>query len=790
MTLVGTTVLRVEDHHLLIGDTCFVADVDLPGALHVRYVTSTMAHAQLVSVDVAAARAVSGVVDVLVASDVGVDPLAPMVQAAPVEMVRPLLAEGVVRFVGEPIVAVVAETEHAAADGVAAVEVEYEPLPAVVRVEESRRDGVLLFPGAGTNVVASNRGGAVGALPFDECEVVVEADFVNQRVAPCPIETRVAASVWGDDGRLTHYASCQGAHPIRTQLSTVHGIPPDQIRVVTADVGGSFGAKGRAYPEELLLPVIAKRTGRPVRWMPSRSDDMVGLGHSRAQHQQVRIGGMRDGTIRCLEVHVLADAGAYPGIAPNLANNTGNLLPGPYRIEHVRWTNECVLTNTTPITAYRGAGRPEAAAIMDRAVDRFAAEVGLDPVVVRRKNLLRPDEFPWRSPTGLTYDSGAYERALDLALENVDYDGLRVEQRRRREDGDAMLLGIGVSVFIDRTAGVPGSEYGSIELLASGDVLVKTGSSPYGQGHHTAWAMLVADRTGLPMDRITVVHGDTDVVPRGGVTGGSRSAQKAGSAVAQATDALVAEARRRAADLLEASVDDIVLEEGVFHVRGAPGATTVNWTQLASYLRATRAAGVGSASEQPAAERQALRPKGLPAQSEAISQSEAMLRCEADFEGDGPTFPFGAYVAVVEVDTETGFLTLERIVTVDDAGTILNPMLALGQVHGGLAQGIAQGMFEEFVYDDDGNPLTSTFADYGIPTAADLPSFECSLTETPSPNNPLGFKGIAESGTIGGPPALQNAVVDALSHLGVRHLDLPVTPERIWQAITEATRIA
>ena len=773
--LVGTSVLRTEDHHLLVGDTRFVGDVDLPNALHVRYVTSTLAHATLVRVDVSEARRVPGVVDVLVAADLDVAPLKPLVPTAPAAMLRPLLATGTVRFVGEPIVAVVAESDAAATDGAALVEVEYDALPVVVDVARARRDEVLLFPEAGTNVVATSAGGTEGPLPFDECDLVLELDFVNQRVAPCPIETRVAASVWGDDGRLTHYASCQGAHPIRTQLASVHGLPAEQIRVVTADVGGSFGAKARAYPEELLLPLIAKRNGRPARWTPDRSDDMVGLGHSRAQRQHVRIGGMRDGTIRCLEVHVLADSGAYPGIAPNLANNTGNLLPGPYRIESVRWTNECVLTNTTPIVAYRGAGRPEAAAIMDRAVDCFAAEAGLDPADVRRTNLLRPDELPWKSPTGLTYDSGRYEHALDLALAAVGYERLRDEQRRRRDARDPKALGIGLSVFIDRTAGVPGSEYGAVELQPGGRVLVKTGSSPYGQGHHTAWAMLVADRTGLPMDRITVVHGDTDVVPRGGVTGGSRSAQKAGTAVAQATDALVAEAKRIAADLLEASVDDIVLDvdnDATFHVAGARGAATVSWSDVAS-----RVAGVGSASAQPAAERQARSPGG------PLGAERGSLQCESDFEGEGPTFPFGAYVAVVEVDTETGSVRLERIVTVDDAGTILNPMLALGQVHGGLAQGIAQAMFEEFVYDDDGNPLTATFTDYMIPSAADLPSFESSLTETPSPNNPLGFKGIAESGTIGGPPAVQNAVVDALAHLGVRHLDLPITPERVWRAV-------
>jgi aerobic carbon-monoxide dehydrogenase large subunit len=746
--LQGTPVLRTEDHHLLVGDTSFVADVPLPGALHVAYVTSTVAHARI-TVDVSAARTAPGVVDVVTAADHGVAPLKPMVPSAPASMVRPLLADGVVRFVGEPIVAVAAETAAQAADAVALVEVDYEPLPVVVRPEDAAVEGApLLFPDAGTNVAARNEG---GNADFGSCEVVVEATFRNQRVAPCPIETRVAASTWTPDGRLLHYASCQGAHPIRTQLATVHGLEPEQIRVITSDVGGSFGAKGRAYPEELLLPVIARRTGRPARWTPDRSDDMVGLGHSRAQVQHVRVGGRRDGTIEALEVHVLADTGAYVGIAPNLANNTGNLLPGPYRIERVRWTNECVVTNTTPITAYRGAGRPEAAALMDRAVDVFAAEVGLDPVEVRRRNLLRPDEFPWRSPTGLTYDSGDYGRALDAALAAVGYDELRREQARRRSRGEARLLGIGVSVFIDRTAGVPGSEYGAVTLRPDGSVLVHTGSSPYGQGHYTAWAMLVADRTGLPMDRIEVFHGDTDVVPRGGVTGGSRSAQKAGTAVAQATDQLVAEARRLAADLLEASVDDVVLTDGRFHVRGAPGATTVGWTEVAAAI-------------------------------EADPGSE-VLRCEADFEGEGPTFPFGAYVAVVEVDTETGGVDLQRIVTVDDAGTVLNPLLALGQVHGGLAQGIAQGLFEEFVYDDDGNPLTSTFADYMIPSAADLPSFESTLQETPSPNNPLGFKGIAESGTIGGPPAVQNAVVDALAHLGVRHLDLPLTPERIWRAL-------
>ncbi|HET6795137.1 MAG TPA: molybdopterin cofactor-binding domain-containing protein, partial [Acidimicrobiales bacterium] len=379
--------------------------------------------------------------------------------------------------------------------------------------------------------------------------------------------------------------------------------------------------------------------------------------------------------------------------------------------------------------------------------------VGLDPAEVRRRNLVPPDAFPHRSATGLVYDSGDYEAALGMALEAVDYDGVRREQSARRESGDRVLPGVGMATFVDRTAGVPGSEYGSVELLADGGLRVLTGSSPYGQGHHTSWAMLVSDRTGVPMERIEVVHGDTAVVPRGGVTGGSRSVQKAGSALALASDELVRRAREAAADLLEAAVDDVVLDTasgGRFHVAGTP-ARAVGWADVA-------------------------------ASPAALATEDRSLRCEVDFSGDS-TFPSGAYVAVVEVDTDTGKVDLRRFVAVDDAGRILNPLLAEGQVHGGLAQGIAQALYEEFVYDDDGNPLTVTFADYGIPAATELPPFESLLRETPSPNNPLGAKGIAESGSIGAPPAVQNAVVDALSHLGVRHIDMPCTPERVWAAI-------
>ncbi len=749
MTLHGTRVIRTEDPRLLTGGACFVDDVELPDAAYVTYVTSMAAHARITGVDVAEARAVAGVLDVVTAAELDIGPYPPVNPAFPEAMARPLLADGVVRFVGEPIVAIVSETREAGADAATAVVVDLDPLPPLVDPEASLRGEALLFPDAGTNVVLHAEGGlAADDVDVDSCEVVVRATFRSARVAPCPIETRVGASRWEPDGRLTHWSSCQGAHPIRAMLCRVHGLEPDQVRVVSPDVGGSFGAKGRAYPEEVLLPWLARRVGRPVRWVPSRSQDMVGLGHSRAQIQHVELGGRRDGTFEALRVRLLADAGAYALAGPLLPRNTGALSSGVYRIPQIHWEMDAVATSTTPTTAYRGAGRPEAAALLERAVDLYAAEAGLDPVEVRRRNLLKPADFPYSTPTGLTYDSGDYERALDLALRTARHDELRAEQRERRERGDRVQLGIGVATFLDRTAGVPGSEYGASELRADGTVLVKTGSNPYGQGHHTSWAMLVADRTGLALDAIEVVHGDTDVIPRGGITGGSRSVQRAGSAVAAAADQLVARAREAAANLLEAAVDDVVLdvdEGGRFHVAGTP-ARWVDWDAVA-----------------------------------AATESDP-LRCESDVEGD-PTFPSGAYVAVVEVDTETGEARVRNFVTVDDAGRILNPLLAEGQVHGGVAQGIAQALLEEFSYDADGNPLTASFADYEVVTAAELPWFESALVETPSPNNPLGAKGIAESGTIGAPPAVQNAVIDAVRHLGVTHIDMPCTPEKVWRAI-------
>jgi carbon-monoxide dehydrogenase large subunit len=752
--LIGTSVLRVEDPRLLRGDTTYVANLDLAGCLAAHYVTSIEAHARITGIDTSEARNMPGVVEVLTAADIDLGPIPKLFGNYPDGCERPILATDRVRFVGEAIAVVVAETESQAADAAEAIIVDYESLPAAVDLGRAAADEALVFPEIGTNVMVTETGGTEGEADFSDCELVVEGEFVNQRLAPCPVETRVAASLWTDDGRLVHYASCQGSHPIQKGLAGYYGLDVADVRVITADVGGSFGAKARFYPEDLMLPYLAKRTGRPVRFSPFRMADMVGLGHSRGHRQRVKIGGDRDGTLKVLSVEVIVDCGAYPVAGLALGRNSTKVLPGPFRIPRVHWLLRAVATNTTPLVAYRGAGRPEGGALVDRAVDLFASRIDMDPLEIRRKNLLTADELPYTNPTGTLYDSGDYHEALELVASEVGYDDVKAEQGRRRSSGDSKQIGIGLSTFIDRTAGVAGTEFGSVELKPDGGLRVLTGSSPYGQGHYTTWSMLVSDRTGVPIENIEVFHGDTDIVPRGGNTGGSRSAQKAGSAIAQAADTFVSEAKGRAGDLLEAATADVVLDvaTGHFHVAGAAGAASVSWLDLA-------------VSVQPA------------------DPNDGLIKCEADFDTDGPSAPYGAYAAVVEVDTDTGHVELVRIVTVDDAGTILNPMIALGQVHGGVGQGIGQALYEEFVYDDAGNPLTSNFLDYAFPSAAEMPSFECHLTEHASPLNPLGAKGIAESGTIGGVPAVQNAVIDALSHLGIEHLDLPVTPQRVWSAL-------
>lgn len=745
MSILGNRVVRVEDPRFLTTGGTYVEDLVLEGAVWLTYVRSTIAHAHIESIDTSDAVAMPGVLAVFTGEDLAELGTAPhLLPVFPDGMRRPFVARDVVRYVGQPVVAVIAESRALGIDAAEQVVVDYDPLTPVVDPEAAARDEVLLFPDVGTNTVT--RFESESTADFDDCEVVVELRIVNQRMTGAPIEPRSGAAYWTEEGRLVHYSACQGAHPTRDLLAEVYGLDRTEVRVVVPDMGGGFGAKSRTYPEEVALGFYARAVGRPVRWTESRTENMMAMPHGRGQIQRSRMGGTRDGRITAYELDVVQDAGAFPLMGAFLPMMTQRMLNGVYDITNVGYRSVSVATNTVSTTAFRGAGRPEAAVAVERTLDRFAAEIGMDPAEVRRRNMIPRFTEPYTTGIGTVYDVGDYPEALRRALEAVGYDKLREEQAERRQAGDHLLLGIGIGVYVEITAGGPSSEYGAVELGPGGRVEVRSGSTPYGQGHDTTWAMIVADRTGVPMDHVDVVHGDTDLVPSGGLTVGSRSVQLGGSAIADATTKLVNAARQRAADLLEAAVDDVVLdaETGRFHVVGTP-ATAVDW--------ATIAEGPGPA-----------------------------LVEVSDFAAAMPTFPFGAHVAVVEVDVDTGRCRLERIVAVDDAGTLINPLLAEGQVHGGLAQGIAQALLEEIRYDADGNPLTTNFADYLVIGATELPSFEVDHLETPTWVNELGAKGVGESGTVGSIPAVYNAVIDALSHLGVKHLETPLHPERVWRA--------
>jgi carbon-monoxide dehydrogenase large subunit len=748
MSIMGTRVVRNEDPVFLSRGATYTDDLTderLTGALHLTLVRSPLAHAMITSADVEQAREAPGVVAVVTAADIDLVP-ALLFPAADPGMVRPWLATDRVRFVGEPVVAVLTEQVYQGQDAADLVEIDYDPLPAVVDLRAAASDEVLLFPDVGTNT--SNGFGLKNEFDehlFDDCEVVVTQELVNQRLAACALETRAASAAWGADGRVTLWCSTQNAQSARDEVAGWLGVDAGLVHVITPDVGGGFGAKIGADPEFALVCWLAKYTGRPVRWNESRSENMTGMLHGRAQRQTITIGGNADGDVLAYRIDVLADAGAYPRIGILLPMFTRMMAPGVYDIPKVESRARVVVTTTTSTGAYRGAGRPEATAAIERGMDLFAAEIGKDPAEVRRRNLVSPDKFPFTTKGGAVYDSGEYAKALDAVLEAGDYQQLRAEQAARRERGDVVQLGIGVSVFVEITGGGAFSEDASVEVHPDGTVTVLTGTSPHGQGHATAWAMLAHEHLGIDIDKITVKHGDTDLIPRGGGTMGSRSLQTGGVAVYQAAGELVELAKQRAADLLEANVDDLVVADGAVKVKGTDSGVTL--AQLAERER---------------------------------------LQVDSNFDGGAPSYPFGAHLAVVEVDTESGKAVVDRIITVDDAGPVLNPLLAHGQRHGGIAQGIAQALLEEVVYDDDGNPLTATFADYAFPSAAELPSFTLIEMETPTHLNPLGVKGIGEAGTIGATPAVQSAVIDAVSHLGVRHIDMPTSPLRVWTAINAA----
>ena len=731
----GGVVKRREDRRLITGAGQFTDDVQLAGCLHAVFVRSTLAHARIKGIDTAEATAMPGVVAICAAADLEFESFTP----------RPRLATDTVRFVGDAIAVVIGETREAAVDAAAAVVVDYEPLPAVIDSTAALALGApRVYADRDDNLILDFEIGEPGAL--EGADVSVRRRFVNQRLAAVPIEANAALVEPDGEGGLRMWVSTQVPFRVRSQVADSLGLPEEKVRVIAPDVGGAFGAKLMTYPEQTVLAAVVRKLDRPVRWFEYRTENMVAMSHGRAQVQDVALGATREGKLVGLEAEVVADSGADAGLGAALPGYTMLMSSGVYQIPKIRFRTSSVLTNTTVVSAYRGAGRPEAISMVERVMDLLALELGMDPVELRRRNFIR-GPFPYTTAAGALYDSGDYERALDLAVEAAGYEDLRREQKARRERGDRVQLGIGVSCYVEMTAVQLTSELAVARVEADGSVVVSAGTTASGQGHETAYAQLVSSLLDVPIDSVTVVQSDTGRVRSGDGTYGSRSLQLGGSALLGACLGLVDAARAEAARRLEAGDEDVVrFEGGRFGVAGVPD-SALSWADLAS---------------------------------------SATLVVEHEFEQDGQTFPFGCHIAVVEVDVETGQASLVRHIAVDDCGTVLNKMLVEGQIHGGVAQGAAQALYEEFVYDAEGNPLTTSLTDYAIPSIGEIPFLETVSMQTPTPLNPLGMKGVGESGTIGSTPAVQNAVIDAVSHLGVRHIDMPAHPMRVWEAIQAA----
>jgi carbon-monoxide dehydrogenase large subunit len=757
-SILGNPVLRKEDPGILEGTTRFLDDLAIEGLLHSTFVRSTVAHARITGIDTSDAKTMPGVVAVYVAADLDLPAVHGFIMLPPT-MNRPPLAVDTVRFVGDIIAMVVADTKAHASDAAEMVIVDYDDLPAVATIEAALTDGApLVHEAQGSNVANGMGTGPVEGV-LDDAEVVVRQRIVNQRVAPVPMEPAGIVAVPGEaDGGLSIWVSSQGPHGVRDELAMVLGLDPANVRARTAAVGGGFGAKQGMIVEYVLVAKVALALGRPVKWTETRSENMVAMWHGRGMVHDVELGVKRDGTITGLKVFTNAEAGAYAVVGAFLPFFTQMMASNVYAIPKIEYTWQAVMTNTTPVAAYRGAGRPEAIHLVERILDIAADELDIDPVEIRRRNYIPPDAFPYMPNTGLgaTYDTGEYAKALDAALEHAGYDELRAEQKARRERGDPILLGIGVASYLEISAPmVTTREFGAIEVEHDGTVTARVGTSAHGQGHETAFSQVVASTLGVRFEDVRIVQSDTDEVPRGGGTGGSRSGQIGGSVLLVASQEVLAQGKRVAAHLLEANPDDIVVGDGGLEVAGVP-ASRLTWSELAAAVKDP-----------------AKRPEGI----------ADRLQHELDFKAGGSSFPFGSHVAVVEIDADTGRTELVRHIAVDDCGTIINPLIVGGQQHGGIAQGVAQALWEGVQYDDDANPITANLMDYAMPSAAELPSYDTYNTVTPTPLNPLGAKGIGESATLGSTPAVHNAVMDALSHRGIRHIDMPCTAERVWRAL-------
>lgn len=768
--LMGAEVKRKEDPRLVTGTSTYVTDVTLPGMHYVAFVRSPHAHARIRAVDTAAARRRPGVRAVVTGEDLRPH-AAPLplggggeggggASAENVGRKHYPLSVGRVRYVGEAVAAVVATTEAGAVDAAAEVVVDWEPLPAVADAFAAMAEGApLLFEDAPKNVEHENqiKAGDPDAA-FAAARRVVRQRMLSQRLAGIPLEPR--ACVAAPDpatGGLVVWATNQAPHALRNDLATVLGLPQSVVRVIAPEMGGGFGVKFGCYPEDATVAALARLHKMPLRWTETRVEHLMATTHGRAQEADVEAAVEDDGTITALRLRVTANVGAYP-IFTFIPDLTLMMAVGVYRIPNVDLRSTCVFTNSTPVAAYRGAGRPEAAYYVERLVDIVAHELGLSPEAVRRRNFIPPDAFPYAAPTGQRYDSGEYDRALGRALELARYTERRAEQRDRREGGDRRLLGIGLACYVEMCGFGP-FESAVVRVEPGGAVTAFTGTSAHGQGHETTFAQIIADHLGVDFDRVVVRHGDTMNTPMGNGTGGSRSLAVGGSAILRATLKVQEKARRIAAHVLEAAAEDVVLADGRYQVKGAPhSALTI--AQIAAHAYG-----------------EAL-PEGI----------ESGLEATDFFRPPQLVYPFGAHVAVVEVDRDTGRVTVRDYVSVDDCGVRVSPVLVAGQVHGGLAQGIAQALLEELVYDAGGQLMTASLMDYAVPHADDLPSFQTGATVTATPFNPMGAKGIGEAATIGSTPAVVNAVVDALQPFGVRHLDMPLRPARIWEAIRAADR--
>lgn len=761
---IGARVRRKEDPRLITGASTYTDDLNLPNAGYCAILRSPHARARILSIDASAARAMEGVLRVVtgrdVESSIGGLPVAHKIEGL-LEPPHRVLAIGEVRFVGDGVAAVVAEDPFTARDALELIEVEYEELEPVVDVEEAAAGGPFVHEELGTNVAFTfpYEFGDIDAA-FADAPIVIRQRIVNQRQIPFAVEPRaVAARFDRGHGKLEIWSTTQIPHLLRTQLAVLLGIPEHSVRVIAPEVGGGFGSKLNVYAEEALVGHLARELGRPVKWTGTRTEEFQATIHGRDQLADLEVAANEDGTLRGMRVELLQDLGAYHQLlTPVIPTLTLLMLPGAYALPALQVGLRGVFTNKMSTDAYRGAGRPEANFIIERAIDMVADETGVDPVQVRRRNFLT--EFPAETATGLAYDSGNYDAALDLLLETADYEALLAEQAERRKRGEVM--GIGIAAYVEicglgPSAALPagGWEACTLEVRRTGQVVVKTGVSPHGQGEETTFSQIVADALGVPLEAVEIAHGDTDYVPEGIGTFGSRAQAVGGAALSLALEDVREKARKIAAHKLEADAEDVVFEEGHLHIVGAPE-RSVSFQDVvtAAYLADDLPEGV-----------------------------EPGLASTRFFEPSNFTFPFGSHLCVIDIDGDTGEPTIRRYVAVDDCGNVINPMIVDGQIHGGVGQAVAQSLYERAVYDEEGQLVTGSLMDYAVPRASYMPSYELARTTTPTPVNPLGAKGVGEAGTIAGNPCIMNAVVDALSPLGVRHVDMPATPEKLWRAL-------